>query len=72
MVLLDMIMPEMDGRETNNALRNINPDVKVVLTSGYSRDGKAAEILSEGAVGFIQKPFRMGELSKTISEALKT
>ncbi len=71
LVLLDMIMPEMAGKETNSKLREINPDVKVILASGYSQNGKATEILNEGASGFIQKPFRMDELSKAIAEALK-
>ncbi len=71
LVLLDMIMPKMDGKETNLALRKINPDVKVLLASGYSQNGTATEILNEGALGFVQKPFRMDELSKAIAEALK-
>ncbi|MFC1554515.1 PAS domain S-box protein [candidate division KSB1 bacterium] len=72
LVLLDMIMPQMDGKITNQKLRNINPDVKVVLTSGYAKDGKASEIIAEGAYRFIQKPFKLGELSKTIAEVLQS
>ncbi|MCP4727023.1 MAG: response regulator, partial [bacterium] len=71
LVLLDMIMPKMDGKETNLALREINPDVKILLASGYSQNGTAAEILNEGVLRFIQKPFRMDELSKAIAVALK-
>lgn len=71
LVLLDMIMPEMAGRETNLRLRNINPDVRVLLSSGYSQNGIATEILNEGAVGFIQKPFKIQELSKVINDILK-
>jgi len=71
LVLLDMIMPGMTGRETNAALQKIDPAVKVILASGYSRNGKAAEILSEGVLGFIQKPFRIQELSKIISDIVK-
>ena len=72
LVLLDMIMPEMTGRETNIKLRTINPGVKVLLSSGYSQEGTATEILNEGALGFIQKPFTEQELSTAISEALNT
>jgi len=72
LVLLDMVMPEMAGKETNIKLRTINPEVKVLLSSGYSQDGTATEILNEGALGFIQKPFTIQELSIAISEALNT
>jgi CheY-like chemotaxis protein len=72
LVLLDMIMPLMDGKVANLKLRDVNPDVKVVLTSGYAQNGKASEILAEGAIGFVQKPFRIGELSKSIASALKS
>ncbi|MCP4726536.1 MAG: PAS domain S-box protein, partial [bacterium] len=72
LVLLDMIMPEMAGRETNLRLKSINPDVRVLLMSGYSQNGTAAEILDEGVLGFIQKPFGMGELSAAIAKVLKT
>jgi PAS domain S-box-containing protein len=71
LVLLDMIMPEMAGRETNLRLRNINPDVRVLLSSGYSQNGTATEILNEGAMGFVQKPFKIQELSKVINDILK-
>ncbi|MCP3684993.1 MAG: response regulator, partial [bacterium] len=71
LVLLDMIMPKMDGKETNLALRKTNPDVRILLASGYSQNGSATEILNEGAIGFIQKPFRADELSKAIVVALK-
>ncbi len=70
LVVLDMIMPEMAGKETNLKLRNIQPDVKVLLASGYSQEGKASSILEEGAVGFIQKPFRLDQLSEAVKNAL--
>lgn len=71
LVLLDMIMPGLAGKETYFELKKINPEVKVLLISGYSQDGKVIEILQEGFLGFIQKPFRLKELSKIISETLK-
>ena len=70
MVVLDMIMPEMGGEETYDKLKEINPQVKVLLSSGYSIDGKAKEILEKGCDGFIQKPFTMEELSQKIREIL--
>jgi len=70
LVILDMIMPEMGGGEVYDRLKEINPAVKVLLSSGYSIDGQAAEILQRGCNGFIQKPFDFGELSKKIREVL--
>jgi CheY-like chemotaxis protein len=70
MVILDMIMPRMDGGEIYEMLKVINKDVKVLLSSGYSVVGKAEEILAAGCDGFIQKPFNMEELSKKMREIL--
>ena len=70
MVILDMIMPEMCGGEVYDRLKEINPDLKVLLSSGYSINGQAAEILDRGCNGFIQKPFNMGDLSKKLREIL--
>lgn len=62
LVILDMIMPEIGGRETFDRLKEINADVKVLLSSGYSIDGQAREILERGCDGFIQKPFNVRDL----------
>lgn len=70
-VLLDMIMPDTGGGEVFDRIKEINPDIKVLLTSGYSRDGEADEILKRGCYGFIQKPFRIMELSKRLREMLE-
>ena len=69
-VLLDMIMPKMGGGEAFDHMKKINPAVKVLLLSGYSIDGEAAKILDRGCSGFIQKPFNMEELSKSIETIL--
>jgi PAS domain S-box-containing protein len=69
-VILDMIMPGMGGGETYDALRKINPHVKVLLSSGYSIKGEASDILSRGCNGFIQKPFNIKALSMKIREIL--
>jgi two-component system cell cycle sensor histidine kinase/response regulator CckA len=71
MVILDMVMPDMGGGETYNKLKQINPEVKVLLASGYSIDGQASEILARGCNGFIQKPFHMENLSHKIREILE-
>jgi CheY-like chemotaxis protein len=69
-VVLDMIMPGMGGGETYDRLKEINSDIKVLLSSGYSIDGRATEILEGGCDGFIQKPFNMKDLSKKIREII--
>jgi len=69
-VLLDIVMPNMGGSETYDRLRQINPDVKVILSSGYSINGEATAILERGCNDFIQKPFNLNELSKKLKNIL--
>lgn len=66
LVILDMIMPDISGKDTFDILQRINPSVRVLLSSGYSLDGQAKEIMKNGCRGFIQKPFTMSELSNKI------
>jgi two-component system, cell cycle sensor histidine kinase and response regulator CckA len=70
LVILDMIMPIIGGGETYEKLKEINPDVKVLLSSGYSLDDHVTEVLDRGCNGFIQKPFTMKGLSQKIREIL--
>jgi len=70
LVILDMIMPEISSSEVYDELKKINPDIIVLLSSGYSINGKASEMLNSGCDGFIQKPFTMIQLSQKISEIL--
>jgi signal transduction histidine kinase len=70
LVILDMIMPEMVGDEAFDRLKEIDPKIKVLLSSGYNIDGKASELLERGCNGFIQKPFGMKQLSQKIREIL--
>ncbi len=72
LVILDMIMPEMGGGEVYDRLKAINPHVKVLLSSGYSIDGQAKDILDRGCDGFIQKPFDITAISHKIREILDT
>jgi CheY-like chemotaxis protein len=71
MVLLDIIMPDMGGGEVYDKIKPLNPEVKVLLSSGYSVDGQAIELLERGCDGFMQKPFTMEELSGKITQILK-
>ena len=72
LVILDMIMPKMAGREVFQALRSIKPDLKILLCSGYSHHGFAGidTLLDSGAKGFIQKPFTRQALARAVKEAL--
>lgn len=70
LVILDMIMPDMGGGETFDHLREANPGVRVILSSGYSLDGAPADIMSRGCQGFIQKPVTIADLSQKIRDVL--
>jgi len=70
LVILDMIMPGMTGGQVYDRLRQINPKIKALLSSGYSINGQATEILSRGCNGFLQKPFGIGELSRKVRSTL--
>ncbi len=70
MVILDMVMPGISGGETFDRLRKSDPDIRVLLCSGYSINGQAQNILDRGCNGFIQKPYKMSHLSQKIRELL--
>jgi CheY-like chemotaxis protein len=70
LVALDMIMPEMNGKDTYDALKKINPEVKVLLVSGYSQNKQIDELMDQGCNGFIQKPFDIVQLSQKLREVL--
>ena len=72
LVILDMIIPGMNGGETYDRLKKLNPDIKAILSSGYSINGEATKILDRGCSGFIQKPFSIKQLSQKIREILDT
>ena len=64
-VILDLVMPDLGGAEAVDAIKKINPNVKIMLSSGYGRDGNTNEIM-KNCNGFIQKPFSMQQLSEAI------
>ena len=70
LVLLDMVMPVLGGGKTFDRMKEINSGVKVLLSSGYSIEGEAKEILKRGCDAFIQKPFKLEQLSQKIGEIL--
>lgn len=71
LVILDMIMPSMGGGQVYEQLKRIQPDVKVLLASGYGMNDQVLEILKRGCKGFIQKPFNIVQLSEKIREVLE-
>lgn len=72
LVVLDYMLPGMSGSEIYDRLIEIRPAVRVLVSSGYSKDGEAAALLEKGCSGYIQKPFSLIELSQRIHDALQT
>ncbi|HIJ96114.1 MAG TPA: response regulator [Desulfuromonadales bacterium] len=72
LVILDMIMPRLGGRETYLRLRESDPHLKVLFCSGFHGEGTAAELGELGACGFLQKPYSCSSLSKAVAAALAT
>lgn len=70
LAVIDMVMPKMGGRDCFRELKKLNPQIKAILSTGYSRDGAAQEILDEGMLGFAQKPYRMNQLSELVASIL--
>ncbi len=70
LVVLDMIMPEKGGRQVFREIRAMDPDVRIVLCSGYGQEQYFDELLGDGAVAFLQKPFQHAELVAKVEEAL--
>ncbi len=65
-VIIDMVMPDMGGKETFIEMKKINPDIKALLATGFAQDGRAQEIIDLGVQSFLQKPFNLVELSQKI------
>ncbi len=70
-VLLDLSMPRMDGEETFQALRRIDPSVRVLMSSGYDERVIIEQMPARGIAGFIQKPYQLGKLREKLRNALK-
>ena len=70
LVILDLIMPEMGGKECLKELRKIDPQLKVLIASGLSADPSTKESVKMGARGFVSKPFRMKELLRQVRKVL--
>ena len=70
LVILDMVMPRMGGQETFLKLKEMNPAVKALLSTGYSQNAKTKEILKNGVMGFVQKPYQLDELLSKVRNVL--
>ena len=70
LVLLDVLMPKMDGLEALKEIKKIDPRAKILVISGYAQMDKIDSCLEAGALGFVKKPFRISELSEKIWAAL--
>ncbi|MBU8850148.1 MAG: response regulator [Desulfobacterales bacterium] len=70
LVLLDVGMPGMNGHRCFKELFRINPEIKVIITTGYPASGKVKETLTAGAAGFIGKPYRLAGLLKKVRDVL--
>lgn len=71
-VLLDLTMPQMDGAATFSALRALNPNLPVILSSGYSEGEVTQRFAGAGLAGFIEKPYSLARLVETLDQALSS
>ncbi len=70
LVILDMIMPVMSGRETFGKMHEIDKNIPVIISSGFAKELDMEILMKQGVSGFIQKPFRSLELSKLVAGIL--
>jgi CheY-like chemotaxis protein len=70
-VLLDMTMPRLNGAQVFEAIRRIRPDIRVLLSSGYTEADAARQFRRDGVAGFIQKPYRPSELVRHLQAVLE-
>lgn len=70
LLILDLIMPDVGGETVFDHVKSVRPDMRVILSSGYSIEGQAESILNKGCNGFIQKPYTLNQLSRKIKDIL--
>ncbi|MBN1761324.1 MAG: response regulator [Chitinispirillaceae bacterium] len=70
LVILDMVLPGIDGKSTFEQLVELDPAVKVIIVSGYTVDGRVQSVLDQGARSFLQKPFRNVDMLRMVSDVL--
>ena len=70
-VVLDIVMPDVGGREVFRRIREVDPAARVIIASGYHKERDANDLLREGAVRFVQKPYRIASLVGMVGEVLE-
>jgi PAS domain S-box-containing protein len=70
LAVLDIVMPRMGGKETYKRLKGLNPNLKVIVSSGFSRHGQAHDLLEMGAEAFVQKPYKADDLAAVVRQTL--
>lgn len=71
LIILDMVMPKLSGKETFYAIRKIYPDLKILMSSGFKEDERVQEVLEAGANGFIQKPYALQNLALAVKKIME-
>ncbi len=69
-VILDLVMPGMGGEEAFRQLKEIDPSARILLSSGYAMEGRPRSLLAAGAAGFLQKPYRLGDLGAALRRVI--
>ncbi len=70
LVILDLIMPVMEGRQCLEEILKINPEARIIVASGYALDGKTKEVINSGARGFVSKPYELRQFLRTVNQVL--
>lgn len=71
LVIIDMVMPNMGARECFRKIKKIQPGVRAILSTGYVNNNAVQDILNEGMLGFVQKPYQIKQLSEVVEQVLK-
>lgn len=70
LVILDLVMPVLNGPDTFRELKQIDPDVNVLISSGFSKNETTNSLIDDGALGLLSKPFRISELAQTVAKSI--
>ncbi len=71
LILMDLVMPRMGARECYHRIRQLNPQIKVIVSTGYGKNNLVQELLDSGVIDFIQKPYRLHELSEVVDRSMR-
>jgi DNA-binding NtrC family response regulator len=71
-VILDLIMPELSGMDAYNAIRSIDPSLKVLVASGFAQGETIERLLDEGALAILRKPFALSELVEMVATHIRS